>query len=104
MKTAIHRLRVNVKSLTAEARIIRQEIKRVWKSNTDTKNELHNHRLLRIKPEARMAHLALAYLRGTPYKKAENSAKNKPAARELTNKLNRFERVDQRNVEAWLEA
>lgn len=50
-----------------------------------------------------MAHLALAYLRGTPYKTAESSTKNKPTARDLTNKLNRFERVEQRNVEAWLE-
>lgn len=102
MKTAIHKLRVNVKSLTAEARFIRQEIKRAW--STDTKNSLHNHRLLRVKPEARMAHLALAYLRGTPYKTAENSTKSKPTARDLTNKLNRFERVEQRSVEAWLES
>ena len=102
MKTAIHKLRVNVKSLTAEARFIRQEIKRA--RSTDTKNDLHNHRLLRVKPQARLAHLALAYLRGTPYKVAENATKSEPEARDLTNKLSRFERVEQRSVEEWLKA
>jgi hypothetical protein len=101
-KTAIHRLRVNVKSLTAEARFIRHEIKRTgW---VVVKNELHSHRSSRVKPEARLAHLALAYLRGTPYKAAENFTKNKPSANELMRKLKRFDRVELSSVIDWLGA
>ena len=101
MRTAIHKLRVNVKSLAAEARFIRQEIKR---AHRDAKYALHGHRVMRVKPEARMAHLALAFFKGTPYKVAENFTRSEPSARELTNKLNRFARVEQDRVEGWLKA
>ena len=88
MKPEIHKLRVNVKSLAAEAKIIRDEIKRA--STTEARHALHDHRMTRVRPQARLAHLALAFTRGIPYKVVEPKAKIKPCAKDLTNKIIRF--------------
>src|SRR5688500_5552827 len=68
---AIHRLRVNVKSLAAEARIIRQEERRAGPAY---RYEMSAHRRGRLREEARYAQLALAFVRGKPYKSAEREA------------------------------
>jgi hypothetical protein len=70
--TAIHRARVNVKSLAAEARLIRQEERRAgWVY----REELARHRRGRLRDEARYAGLALAFIRGRAYSAVENNAK-----------------------------
>ena len=88
MKPEVHKLRVNVKSLAAEAKIIRDEIRRA--ATTEARQALHDHRMTRVRPEARLAHLALAFTRGVPYKSVEPKAKAKPRAKELANKIVRF--------------
>jgi hypothetical protein len=97
----IHHLRVNVKSLAAEARFIRQEIKRA--RSREAKESLTAHRTGRLKPESRLAQLALAYVRSTPYKRAEAATKNPVEASVLTKKIRRF-RWDVRpeDVRDWL--
>jgi hypothetical protein len=104
MRLVVHALRVNVKSLAAEARFIRTEVRR--SRDREVGEYLHYHRTSRLKPEARMAHLALAYCKGKPYKSAENSAKTLPDVRALAKKLNRFlpypDRVSEEQVEKWL--
>jgi hypothetical protein len=62
-------LRVKIKSLAAEAKIIRREEDRAkswheWLS-------LKEHRRTVVRSEARAAQLALAFLRGIPYEKVE---------------------------------
>ena len=103
---AIHCLRVNVKSLAAEARFIRQEIKRCRLRSA--KDELHYHRLTRLRTEARLAHLALAYVKGRNYRQAENKAKQSPDAAALGKKIHRFVRYSERPgmdvIEKWLAA
>jgi hypothetical protein len=79
---AIHKLRVNIKSLAAEARIIRKEAKRAGPRYRDA---LTGHRKGRLREEARMAHLALAFMRGRPYKSVE--AKSKIPPKEMATKL-----------------
>jgi len=88
MRPEIHKLRVNVKSLAAEAKIIRDEIQRA--TTKEARESLHYHRMERVRPEARMAHLALAFARGKAYKEAESKARNKPSVPELVKKIQRF--------------
>lgn len=84
MKLSISRLRVNIKSLAAEAKIIRQEFRR-------TKFvELDNHRKNRLREEARYAQLALGFIRGIPYASIEQKTRNKPDADRLLKKVNNF--------------
>lgn len=66
--SAIHRLRVNVKSLAAEAKLIRHEERR---AGYQYQTELALHRRGRLRMEARYSQLALAFLRGRPYASVE---------------------------------
>jgi len=104
MKPEIHKLRVNVKSLAAEAKIIRDEIRRA--TTTEAKAALHDHRMARVRPEARLAHLALAFTRGVPYKVAETKAREIPSVKDVTNKVTRFAWVPdaEMKIRAWLQA
>lgn len=72
---AIHKLRINVKSLAAEAKIIRQEAKRCGMAY---EYALTLHRKGRLREEARVAHLALAYARSRAYRSAEPNTKELP--------------------------
>jgi len=83
----LHALRVNVKSLASEARIIREEIQRV--SDKDIKADLHCHRQRRVRPEARTAHLALAFVKGKSYRSAEAKARVAPVTKDIVRKLQR---------------
>ena len=68
---AIHRLRVNIKSLAAEAKIIRHEESR---AGFDYYFELNHHRRGNLRYEARLAHLALGFIRGRKRSYVENNA------------------------------
>lgn len=97
---AVHSLRVNVKSLAAEARFIREELGRT--RDQSTRESLSCHRMGRLKPEARLAQLALAYAKGKPYKVAEAKTKRPVDAARLTRKLERFMPVKLTEVGDWL--
>lgn len=68
-------LRVKVKSLAAEATIIRREERR---AKGDLRAGLHNHRVVIVRREARASQLALAFLRGVPITVLEGNSKTKP--------------------------
>lgn len=68
-------LRVKVKSLAAEASIIRGEEKR---HSGDLRQSLHNHRVVDVRSEQRSSYLALAFLRGRPVTQLEASARTRP--------------------------
>lgn len=97
---AIHMLRVNVKSLAAEAKIIRKEEARCgfqyyWK--------LYDHRVGRLREEARYANLALAFVRGRAYRKVEGPTSKSLDPRRLTKKIQNFlPSVSDTAVTAWL--
>lgn len=89
---AIHKLRVNIKSLAAEARIIRQEAKRAGYPYSGILTE---HRRGKLREEARYSHLALGYVRGRTYASMEGPkrlARCKPSAdpKVLMSKLSGF--------------
>jgi hypothetical protein len=105
-KMAIKRARVNIKSLTAEAVIIRKEIRRA--SDTWVKNDLHNHRMLKVRPEARLANLAMAFLKGHPKSTAEVTEKTIDVKR-LHSKISIFigystKAVSLQEIQDWLKS
>jgi hypothetical protein len=104
MKPEVHKLRVNVKSLAAEAKIIREEIRRA--ETTEARQALHDHRMVRVRPEARLAHLALAFMKGRPYKMAESTARSEPVIADLVKKITRFACVSnaEQKITEWLHA
>lgn len=65
-------LRVKLKSLAAEAKIIRQEERKANKHRDfSLQNELADHRKIVVRREARATLLAYQYLRGVPYSACE---------------------------------
>ena len=73
---AIKTLKINVKCLATEAKFIRQEIRR--SKNPMIKGELNDHRIGRLRDEARHTQLAAAMMRGKPYEAIERFAKKEP--------------------------
>lgn len=68
-------LRVKVKSLTAEARIIRVEERKTFGA---LRNELHIHRTLHLRSEARATHIAYGLIRGRTMEQMEPKSYTKP--------------------------
>lgn len=77
---SIH-LKIKLKSLAAEARIIKTEERKMrgprWGSSYK-RSLLQRHRLDVIRPEARCTHLAYGYLRGRTIDQIESCAKTAP--------------------------
>lgn len=100
---AIHRLRVNVKSLAAEARFIRQEERRTPTYQAG----LRDHRTGRLREEARYTQLALSFVRGRPYVTVEMDGSKAIDVKRLTEKIGRATYanwVTQSKVGEWLGA
>jgi len=93
---AIHRLRVNVKSLAAEAKIIRRETQRC---GYQYEQMLVNHRRGYLRDEARYAQLALAYVRGVPRIVVENGASRPVDDARLISKVFRFIQATNAEIE-----
>jgi len=87
-QAAIAKLRVNVKSLSAEAKAIRFEIRRV--RDKKLKDALAWHRAYELKHEARTAHLALACAKGVPYRHAEEKVKSEPDFERVGRKIKKM--------------
>lgn len=68
-------LRVKVKSLAEEARIIRREEQRTYGR---LREELHKHRVIDVRREARAANLAYGFIRGRTHEQMEGSRKTEP--------------------------
>lgn len=63
-------LKIKIKSLAAEARIIRQEEKK-WPGPSELRHSLHFHRIYDVRKESRAALLAYGFLRGRAYRQVE---------------------------------
>lgn len=75
-KPMVAELRVKVKSLAAEARIIRLEERRA--RTTAARESLYFHRIRDVRREARAALLAYAFIRGRDYATCEKPGKWNP--------------------------
>jgi hypothetical protein len=72
-------LRVKLKSLAAEAGIIRHEERKANRNRDFTlQNSLSEHRKIVVRREARSTLLAYQYLRGVPYFACETPSENNP--------------------------
>ncbi len=76
-------LKVKIKSLAEEARIIRKEERKAAENTNDYGyNEelsgLHGHRVGPVRRESRHALLAYGFLRNTPYRRMESKAHTVP--------------------------
>jgi hypothetical protein len=80
-------LRIKLKTLVAEAHIIRKEEKRTW---GQLRNDLHRHRVLTVRKEARDTHLAYGLIRGRTKDRIEAAAKSEPNWTNVHNMLMRF--------------
>ena len=69
-------LKVKLKSLAEEAKIIRKETQRA--KTGSIKNGLYLHRIHVVRPEARHTHLAYGFLRGKSYEQIERDARVAP--------------------------
>jgi len=70
-------LKIKLKSLAEESRIIRKE-ELLSKPNIDKINSLHDHRIHVVRPVARATHLAYGLLNGLDYRQIENHNKTVP--------------------------
>ena len=65
-------LKVKIKSLAAESRIIRHEEKKAY--DNDNREGLYLHRVKDVRRESRASQLAYAFLRGVPFLVVEPSS------------------------------
>lgn len=97
---AIHMLRVNVKSLAAEAKITRKEEARC---GIQYYGMLRDHRVGRLREEARYANLAIAFVRGRAYRQVEGPTSKPVDQRRLAKKIQNFlSSVSETSVANWL--
>jgi hypothetical protein len=101
MRPEIHRARVNIKSLAAEAVFIRQEM---LVATSICKCDLHNHRVQKVRPESRLAFLAYAFLRGKTRSSCEISPKTEIDYEKLLNKIKRWGIIppSKQEIQDWL--
>lgn len=104
MRDEIIRARVNIKSLTAEAKIIKDEIRRT--NSTPQKDMLHAHKVSKLKPEARLANLAMGWLKNKKRSEVENSFKKEVNLSDLVKKIKKyygfFNDVQTSVIDEWL--
>jgi hypothetical protein len=79
-------LKIKIKSLAAEAKIIRLEEGR-WPGTSTVRHGLHEHRIHEVRSEARAALLAYGYLRGRRYAQLEAPIGNDAPNRRQTNAI-----------------
>ncbi len=80
--TRIKHLKIKIMSLAMESRLIRDEangIKPCYNSDrVETYEGLYHHRIHTVRPAARHALLAYAYLRGVKYRAVETTCRREP--------------------------
>jgi len=97
------KLRVKIKSLTEEARIIRQEVRR--QTDPDVKNVLSEHRKGVVRTESRLAQLAYAFFRQVPYKVVEPKTHHPVEVARLIKQVKRMDwSATDEAVKAWYQA
>lgn len=99
MKNRVRMLKVKVKSLAAEAQIIRLEESRSVPGSVQ-QNELHNHWVRDVRAEQRSSLLAYAFLRGRPLAACEAKCKVEPDWKRVGQIVEKFGTVEDRKDQA----
>lgn len=92
-------LRVKIRSLAEEARIIRKEERRFPKGsrNNEVYFGLHTHRTYDVRNEARHALLAYAFLRHRPYRTVEPKCHTEPLWDRVWTLIKKYGHTQDRN-------
>jgi hypothetical protein len=94
-------LKVKVKHLAEEARIIRKEELR---NAGDTRDWLYLHRILGVRPECRATHIAYAFVKGTPLEKVERFPEEIPIQvwKRVTAMVKKYSNRDMKEYKDWM--
>ena len=90
-------LKIKIKTLAAEARIIRAE-EHKWPGPSTMRNNLHHHRVISVRHEARASLLAYGFLRGHTYQRMEKTSHTKPYWKRIESIAERFGTGDIRDL------
>lgn len=97
-------LKVKVKSLAEEAKIIRKEERKckLYKE-TELLNGLHLHRTRIVRSEARATLVAYGYMKGKDYRRVEPNAKKEPDWAKVKSMVNRYCDFEAKSgFDAWM--
>ena len=89
------KLKIKVKSLAAEAKMIRFEEKK-WPAESEERGELYSHRIFPLRREARSSFLAYGFLRGREYLQIEQPNSREPNWNRVRDIVARFGNMDKR--------
>ena len=94
-------LKVKVKHLAEEARIIRKEELR---NNGDTREWLYIHRIIGVRPECRATHIAYAFAKGTELAKVERYPERIPSSvwARVTKMVDRYTDKSKEDFREWI--
>ena len=105
MKNSRIYLKVKIKSLAEEAKIIRREERKI--ENQDFRNGLHRHRVVDVRKEARATLIAYGYLCGKTYKQLEPNA-TKPLdwskVKSMVQRYSRPELFKVEDLDSWVKS
>ncbi len=82
-------LKIKIMSLAAEARIIRKE-ERKTPGPSDARQGLHQHRVIDVRRECRVANLAYGFLRGRSYRALEAKCNEQPNWQRVAELIRKF--------------
>lgn len=95
-------LKIKLKSLAAEARIIRrQELKTRGARHNDTREALHLHRIHVVRAAARHTHLAYGFIRGKSYEQLERSCDHPPSWKDVAAMIKKYGILKEKEFEQW---
>ena len=94
-------LKIKVKHLAEESRIIRFEEKR---NNGDTRDWLYFHRIFDVRSEARATHIAYAFAKGTKLQNVERYPENIPSGiwARVTQMVKKYSNKSEQEFKDWI--
>lgn len=95
------KLKIKLKSLAAESRIIRHEEKKRRGQNWGhTGAAFYRHRMDVVRPEARATHIAYGFLKGLKYSQIESNPKTSPNWKRVESMVAKYS-YGKKDLTAW---
>ena len=92
-------LKVKIKSLAEEAKLIRkEELKRKGNNWSYQADNLREHRIYVVRPEARSAHFAYSFIKGVPFHEIEPKRKTEPDWKRIQELIKKYASREQQQV------
>lgn len=92
-------LKIKLKSLAAEARIIRAQELKTKRPYDALRESLHHHRIEVVRRECRATHLAYSLIRGRAYLDVERAGSSAPDWKRVTEMVKKY--GSGQDVESW---